>query len=384
MSNDAVEHRDVIRRVSALHEMRRYQEAVTEINRAIAADPDEAAYWCLLAVSQLNLPDKDHEALASAGRALALSPDSDWPHRLSSIALGRLRRHDEAIAEARQAVRLDPHDWTNYTCLSRSLRTRHAQATALALNLARHYPSQGSAYLNSLLPPPTDLEEARDAATTALELAPLEPETHIALGLVEAADGNRKAAQAAYLEALELDPENVSAHNALAQLHLHGPLHPVNPRGLAKAASGFASAVRVDPAGAKASRRNLDMTVRVFMARTSYLLFVTAWIVAQFDTASGAASRVIPLVLLLVPVLFAGFFLTHLTPDLRRFVWRAVGHPRLRLVAAAAELASMGLIVAGSAAPQAERAAFGFAAAGCAIVGRLTLRGAAKREMQGA
>ena len=98
-----MERRDVFRRVNALHEMQRYQEAVTELNRAIAADPDEADYWCLLAVSQLNLPDKNHEALASAGRAIALSPNSDWPHRLSSLALNRLRRCDEAIAEARAA-----------------------------------------------------------------------------------------------------------------------------------------------------------------------------------------------------------------------------------------------------------------------------------------
>ena len=277
---------------------------------------------------------------------------------------------------------LDAHDWRNYTRLARALSARYDQATARARDVARDPAYQGSAALHSMLPPPTDINEARAAATEAVELAPLEPETHLALALVEVTAGNPKSAEAAYLKALELDPENVGAHNDLARLHMHGPLRSVNPRGLAKAASGFASAVRVNPAGANVSRRNLDITVRVFMARTSYLLFVTAWIVVQFDRASGAASRVIPLLLLLVPAVFAGFFLSQLTPDLRRFVWRAVGHPRLRLVAAAAEIAAVGLIVAGSASPQRERAAFGFGAAACAVIGRITLGLAAQRERQ--
>jgi Flp pilus assembly protein TadD len=61
----------------------------------------------LLARARLNLghlPD----ALEAAGAAVAAAPVEEWPHRLRSLVLSRLRRDEEALAAAREAARLSP------------------------------------------------------------------------------------------------------------------------------------------------------------------------------------------------------------------------------------------------------------------------------------
>ena len=51
-------------------------------------------------------------------------------------------------------------------------------------------------------------------------------------------------------------------------------------------ATGFASAVRVDPR-AEVSRRNLDVVLRSFLSRVAYLIFLDAFVVSRLTTDSG-------------------------------------------------------------------------------------------------
>jgi tetratricopeptide (TPR) repeat protein len=348
MTDVPLDARSEFRRAEALIELRRFDEAMDVLARAISIDHDAPRGWCLLAQTQLGLGDPD-AALQSAGRAVALAPDLEWVHRLASLAFSRLGRHDEAVAAAREAVRLDPGSWRGLT--------RLAQA---------------------LIPATADRAEARMTAERARDLAPLVPDTHIAVGFVEAAAGNRKVALEAYGKALEIDPDNTVAHNEIARLHLRSG----TAGNLAKAAMGFATAVQTDPRAA-VSRHNLDIAVGTFLARAAGLLLVAAVIARGFGNSATVASRIAPIVLLLVPGLFVTRFVLRLTGELRRFLRRTVVHPRTRLIAVTAEALVVGLIIAGALAPESMRLHLFDAALGFAFVSLFSPSGARDLRTRG-
>jgi hypothetical protein len=341
MSDAPLDARGEFRRAEALIELRRFDEAVAVLSRAMSIDHDSPRGWCLLAQAQLGLLNPE-AALQSAGRAVSLAPDLEWAHRLASLALSRLGRHGDAVGAARESVRLDPGGWRGLT--------RLAQA---------------------LIPATSDRHEARLTAARAQEAAPLIADTHIAVGFVEAAAGQRKAAVAAYHKALEIDPDNTVAHNELARLHLRAG----TAGGLARAAMGFATAVQTDPR-ASVSRHNLDVTVGTFLARAAGLLLVVALIARGFGFSGTVGARLAPVALLLVPGLFVGRFVLRLTTDVRRYLWRTVVHPRTRLIAVTAELLTVVVIIGGAVAPQAVRLRLFDAALGFAVVSLFSPSGA--------
>lgn len=341
MTDGPLDARSEFRRAEALIELRRFDEAMAVLARAVSIDADAPRGWCLMAQTQLGLGDPE-AALQSAGRAVALAPDLEWVHRLASLAFSRLGRHDEAVAAAREAVRLDPGSWRGLA--------RLAQA---------------------LIPATPDRREARMTAERARDLAPLVPDTHIAVGFVEAAAGNRKVALAAYHKALEIDPDNTVAHNEIARLHLRSG----TAGGLAKAATGFATAVQTDPR-AGVSRHNLNIAVGTFLARAAGLLLVAAIIARGFGHSGTVVSRIAPVALLLVPGVFVARFVFRLTRDLRRFLWRTVVHPKTRLIAVTAEALAVALIIVGAVAPEQIRLDLFDAALGLAFVSLFSPSGA--------
>jgi tetratricopeptide (TPR) repeat protein len=343
MSDAPLDARGELLRAEALIELRRFDEAVVILSRAIGTDHDGPRGWCLLAQAQLGLGDYG-AALQSAGRAAALAPDLEWAHRLASLALSRQGRHSEAVAAAREAVRLDPMSWRGLT--------RLAQA---------------------LIPATKDRSEALMTAQRARELAPLVPDTHIALGFVEAAAGHRREALAAYHKALEIDPDNTVAHNELARLHLRGS----TAGSLAKAATGFATAVRSDPR-ASVSRHNLDVAVGVFLARAAGLLLAAAIFARGFSHSGSVAFRIAPVALLLLPGVFVLRFGWRLSHELRRYLGRTVVYPRTRLVAVTAEALTVVLILIGAVASESVRPQLFDAALGFAVVSLFSPSGAQK------
>ncbi|MGA2521657.1 MAG: hypothetical protein ABSG81_12675 [Acidimicrobiales bacterium] len=328
-------------RAAALCDLGRFEDAIAVLGPLAAAEPDAPMPWCLLARAQIGAGHNE-DALVCATRAVALRPDDEWPHRLRSIALGRLDRHAEAVTEARQSVRLAPHLW----------QTHHRLAYA---HLAGGW--HGT--------------EARQAAAEACALGPLEAVTHTAVGAVALAAGDRDSAEAAFRHALTIDPNSDVAHNELARLHLRRR-SLANAGGLADAASGFASALRANPR-AGASRRNLELVVQVFLARAAYFIFLDAFLVARLlGSSASAPARVAPIVALAVPGAFVARFVGRLPRDLRRYLRGAMTGPRAR-VAAAIEAVAVLALGAGAVSPEAVRPDLAVAAAIAAFVGRVAL-----------
>lgn len=329
-----------LERAEGLCELRRYEDALALLSRAVASDPDNPHAWCLMAQAQLGL-DRYREALRAAETAIPLAPDEEWPHRLASVALQGLGNYVQSARAAKEAARLAPYTWQAHV--------RLAQASIRAWRL----------------------EEARAGSDRALALAPDEADVHVAVGAVAAAAGHRGEAENHFRRALAIEPDNAAAHNELARLHLKHA-HAANPAGLARAAEGFATAVRSDPRAA-VSRHNLDLVVREFLGRATYGVWLGTYLLARLGRViSPAVGRIVALVLLAILSLFVWGFVGRLTTDLRRYLVRMLLGRRLRL-AAGLDVLAAGCLIAGLAAPSPLRLGLTIAAPVAALSARLLL-----------
>jgi len=198
-----------IERALALAEVGRLDGAQAMLRQLLAEDPDDPD---LLAILGLLLADagRHAEALEAIDGALAGDPDSVLAHLGRAHALLGLERKDEALAAAREAVRLAPWD----------VDTHQLVAVICA--------SRG------------DWVEARAAAERALEI---EPESEVALGLRAGAlafsskDGDW---QEAARKTLAVAPHAAVAHTLTGVAHLYGG-------GERDAVEHFREALRLDP-----------------------------------------------------------------------------------------------------------------------------------------
>jgi Flp pilus assembly protein TadD len=336
-------------RASALCELRRWDDAAAQLRTILAADPDNEGGLCLMAQAQLGQA-ADEQALRTSLSAISLNPDNEWPHRLASRAFAGLGRDQEARAMARDAVRLAPN------------------SAVCHINLAELLAKNRS-----------DLGEASEAADRAVALAPTEAGSHIAVGIVAAADARNEEATAAIMRALALEPDSSRAHNELARLQLKTNRFG-NAGGLAQAAAGFATALNTDPR-AGVSRGNLDLVLHLFVARIAYGIFLIAVIASRVRSHSDAGFvHLVPALLLILPALFAARFVSRLAPPLRVYLTRQLHKPFIASALVCDAIAASALVV-GAAVPQASQIAFWFAA-GFSLLAGLTLRLETRRRFQ--
>ncbi|MGX7827277.1 tetratricopeptide repeat protein [Actinokineospora sp. 24-640] len=163
----------------------RPQAAIETLRPVIAEHPDHPGAWCGLAAALLDVGDAQH-CLDAAKRAITLGEPA-WAHRLASLALTELGRHEEAAISARESARRSPGDWRGYVTLAEALG-------------------------------PIAPAEALAAARRAVASAPEEPRTHEVLGSAAERAGDADAAREAYAESLRLDPTNPDVREALARL----------------------------------------------------------------------------------------------------------------------------------------------------------------------
>lgn len=188
-------------RASTLCDLGRWADAATAAAEAATAEPRSAAVWCLTSRAQLGLA-RPAAALHAARVASSLDAGADEPHRLASLALGELGRHDEAAEAAIEATRCAPHSWQAHAFLARCLASAGER-----------------------------LPEAGRAAEQARELGPDESGPHVAVGLVALASGRRQDATSAFCAAIGADPQCFEAHSQLALLAADAPSRrPTLPR----------------------------------------------------------------------------------------------------------------------------------------------------------
>ncbi len=154
--------------------------------------------------------------------AVAVTERNARAHGGLALGLHREGQLDEALAEAREAARLEPDNarlWTTAAAIARELH-QLPEAFAAAQRAVALDPRSGLAW-TTLADVEADLgrpEAALAAAERAVELAPEEAAAWNKLGTLRAAAGQPQPAIEAHRTAVRLDPRNASAWSNLAIL----------------------------------------------------------------------------------------------------------------------------------------------------------------------
>lgn len=171
-----------------------FDDAIGNYEDALMRDSTFAPAWAGLArslVGRAQFPGVDRNALltradSATERGLALGTDLGSVHAARGLVLfEHLHRWDEAEAELRRAIQIEPQS------------ASHKQQLALLLAL-RDRPTA-----------------ARALADSAVDLNPLSPGSHADRATVLQALGDGSAAEAAFRRALEIDPTFASAYFGL-------------------------------------------------------------------------------------------------------------------------------------------------------------------------
>jgi Flp pilus assembly protein TadD len=214
-------HRGALARAEALLGLGRAAEARAHVVDVLAADPRNATALRQLARCQAAIGELD-DALTTARRAIAAEPEAEHGHRVLSHVLLKRRDFTGAVRAARQALHLAPDNWRGHLSLVEALRR-------------------------------VDGPSAYTAARRLVELAPQEPDAHIAYGSAAAAAGDRVTARRSFERALALDPSNATARNNLAVLDMR-------EKAWRRALAGFRASQRMDPTQ-QLARTNLDRLI---------------------------------------------------------------------------------------------------------------------------
>jgi tetratricopeptide (TPR) repeat protein len=178
-----------VARAGALFERVDPQRAAALLQQVLAADPEAAEGWILMARIRLVLDEVDG-ALEAAARAIALVPEDARPLAMASRALTLLGRHEEAVTMAYRAVIVDPKN-----------------------------PLWHDRVAWALLAADRQIADAEQAARTAVTLNPDEAHYYFTHGVTLDAMGHADQARQALLISLRLEPENPVAQHRLAVLN---------------------------------------------------------------------------------------------------------------------------------------------------------------------
>lgn len=220
-----------------LLEAGRNPEAITILTHGLNLAPDDEEILCLLAQASIEL-NLWRDAWRYVERAIAVAPENDWAHRIHSIVLRNSARRHEAVAAAKEAVRLSPmtpHNW-------------HTLA---------------SAQLNVF-----DLKEARADAERLRELAPSWYLSHQMLALVALKEENNKEAEACCRRELELNPNSYHGLNNLGVALL-------NQKRRRAAIEVFTRAAKLNPQ-AEIARNNIQAAITRYLPRLTFP-FAALW-----------------------------------------------------------------------------------------------------------
>jgi tetratricopeptide (TPR) repeat protein len=158
------------------------------------------------------------EAAEQFQKLLRFKPSAEV-HGLLAIALARLGRLDEAIADFNQALQLDPNDARIHYNLGTALlkKGRFEEAIASFQRAVQANPAYAGAHnnLGEALRCQGRVEEAIVSLTEAVRLKPNFPEAHNNLGNALFDLGRVEEAKGAYQQALHLRPDYAEAHNNL-------------------------------------------------------------------------------------------------------------------------------------------------------------------------
>jgi Tfp pilus assembly protein PilF len=217
-------------RAELLVDQGRWAEAERSLREALVQEPNDAEALFLLAACQYRMDGREKDALGTIERAIAVEPAESSLHALRAMILGYLRKPAEAHASARQAIELDPQStyaWMAqaqvYMNESKWKEAEESARTALAID--PEHDEAGRILAETLRLQGRTNENVAEVARI-LERDPESAPNHAAAGWAALQRGDRKAAEAHFLEALRIRPDTESAREGLlASLKARSPVY---------------------------------------------------------------------------------------------------------------------------------------------------------------
>jgi tetratricopeptide (TPR) repeat protein len=203
-------------------EFSRRAQANSPTTPTITHDPHPEAERHQQAGCRLIREGKPTEALAEFREAIRLDPRHTDAHGNLGVALAHLRKLPEAEAAFRLAIRLDAANTTMYvnlaTCLLQQNKlTESEEWSRQAIQLKPDH-AEPHRLLGSSLESRRQLEPAEAAFREAVRLDPKHADAHFKLGRILARRDNSKEAETEYREAVRLKPDLTAAWSSLGHL----------------------------------------------------------------------------------------------------------------------------------------------------------------------
>jgi tetratricopeptide (TPR) repeat protein len=253
---DPAQRDAICKRARLLLELGRPADALAEVRRALAMNPNDPDALEIEGLCRLRLGEP-LEALGPLGRAIAAQPEAAHAHYLYGFALREAGRLQEAADPLATALRLAPDEPVYLRALAE-----------LYADLRRY-------------------EEALPLARRATEVGPHRAANHVTFGYVASAAGRKEEARRAYETAVALDPNDAAAWNNLGCLDLED-------RQPLRARLRFREALRLDPRGRRA-RRNLTLVAQPGTRPASWD-DVVAGVARELARAGAPRTRLLALV----------------------------------------------------------------------------------------
>jgi predicted Zn-dependent protease len=218
-------------RGDALIQLGRWAQAEAALRPVLATEPDHPTALSDLAWVLRNTGRPD-EAYELARRLVAVEPD--WPVALIGLSDVLCERNEPAEAEryARRAVELDPQgpgSWVTLAGVLSKLGPAHGDealaAAREAVRLAPEWPRAHSV-LSMTEFRHGDIDRAERSITAAIALAPDAVAYHNALGMTQLERGRLDEALATFQGSAALSPDATSISNIFQLLESHGVPEP--------------------------------------------------------------------------------------------------------------------------------------------------------------
>ncbi len=210
-----------LQRAQMLLAQSRYELAEKELRRGLAEDPDDPTLHAMLAICLSEQKTQRPEALASARRAVSLSPDASHVHYVLASVLHDQDQEQQAESAAREAIRLDPEDPDNFSMLAAILLDRRQWKDALSTaETGLALDAEDIACNNIRALALTKLGRRKEAGATIRQALARDPEnavTHANMGWTCLEDGETKPAMEHFREALRLDPDSEWARAGIVE-----------------------------------------------------------------------------------------------------------------------------------------------------------------------
>jgi tetratricopeptide (TPR) repeat protein len=198
-------------RASELLAVGRFDEAGTEIDRALSLQPQYSEALALQAIIAVVQNEKE-KGLSAAKQAVEVDPNSATAHIAMSYARQANFDLEGTRASLEKAVQLDPQNalaWArlaelhaSFGDLDESLETAQ-KAVSLDPNVSRTQTVVGFAYLNQVR-----IGESKEAFEKAIQLDQADPLPRLGLGLAKIRQGDLEDGRAEIEIAASLDPNN--------------------------------------------------------------------------------------------------------------------------------------------------------------------------------